>query len=478
MKKDKILLILYVVLNLLILSIIGICNQNFNLVTYFSLLQIILSILLISHVNKRFLSIPIIFLSLSYLFHFGQSIIISFGFNDVYAYKSVFSTSSLGLYMQAEYFAMVSHFFVTIGLVNGKQFLHNYMQFKKEDRKSLSRIATIALIVISVSILPMLYLDFIKLLAVINSGYLSTYDTYMSGINKYLSFFAQFARPAIAMLLISHKNDTKRATILYVFASLYLFLVMLSGDRSTNMIYFITYSFIYFRLVKELKLKTILVLAVGGYFLLGFVSTISVFRDGSSFTLDSFIYYFRHRSNDGVFYSILREFGGTIKTLVYSIRFTPSYSNYNFGLTYILSWFGVLPKLPDFLSEFLIIHFTFTRSFPATYQGSLGGSYLGELYYNFGWLGCIMSVIVGYFIGSVNNLAEFSIKKKDWLILSLIMVLFPSIILWVRGYFVELLFKFFWLSLFSIYLYKYGERYAIFRWILSKYEQTLKPQGE
>ena len=190
---------------------------------------------------------------------------------------------------------------------------------------------------------------------------------------------------------------------------------------------------------------SIIIAIVAGYFLMGFVSAISLFRY-TDFSLESFLQVFNLRSSDGVVYSVLREFGGSMISLIYSMRFVPSYANYNFGLTYIISLLLISPKLPQAMVNALNNNFAFTSVFPSAYLDSLGGSVLGELYYNFGWLGALCTLFLGLFISRIDIKINQSKQCKDWITLGMIVSFLPQIFLWVRDYFSGILFVGFWIS--------------------------------
>lgn len=452
-KKKFISSLVFSIFNIILVIILFNNEPDIKLTTYLSTVQLILALIILKMNKNSIFSITAIFLILSYLFHFGQAIIIAYGFNDIYAHRSILSITSPESFLKAMYFAMVSHYFITLGMVWSSTTRKPLLVIQDNENIMLNRLKFIAIIVLIVTIVPLIYLDILKIITVKSSGYVSTYETYTTGINKFLHLFAQFARPAITLLLISYKNDKKKANLIFGLSSLYFIFMMISGDRGTNIINLLTNIFVYYKIIRNLKTKNIIIVAVIGYFFMGFVSTISILRDTSQISIDGLIYYYKYRSSDGIIYSVLREFGLTIKTLIYSIDFTSASSEYNYGSTYIFSWMNLSPKLPDSIIKAFSTDFTFVKSFPLAYQESLGGSYLGELFYNFGWFGSIISFFVGRLIGNIDNSIENAIDNKNWVVFSLLMILFPNLLLWVRGYFVELIFRLFWLGTFVLLIY-------------------------
>lgn len=452
-RKKFISLLLFSIFNIILMLILINNEPGIKFTTYLSTIQLIFALIILKKNKNSIFSITAIFLILSYLFHFGQAIIIAYGFNDIYAHRSILAITSHESFLRAMYFAMISHYFITLGMLWSKTTRKPLLVINDNENSMLNRLKFIAIIVLIVTIIPLIYLDILKIITVKSSGYVSTYETYTTGTNKFLHLFAQFARPAITLLLISCKRDIKKANLIFGTSSLYFIFMMISGDRGTNVIYLLTNIFVYYKLIRKLKTKNIIIVAVIGYFFMGFVSTISILRDTSQISIEGLIHYYKYRSSDGIIYSVLREFGLTIKTLIYSIDFTSASSDYNYGLTYVFSWMNLSPKLPDIIINTFSTDFTFVKSFPLAYQESLGGSYLGELFYNFGWFGSILSLFVGRLIGNIDNFIENSIENKNWVVFSLLMILFPNLLLWVRGYFVELIFRVFWLGTFVLLVY-------------------------
>lgn len=424
-------------------------KDNFNLVIWISIFLVIISIVFFKIQRGTFLQIAIIFILFTYLFHFGQSLIITLGFDDIYAHRNVLSSTTYNTYINAELFSMSVIYIFSIGyLFSGRKIAIDDRRNSKFNERELFRIRKIALLILIIGIIPMIYSDVSKIDALISGGYLNTYNTYSSGIGKLLFTFGHLGRTGLLLLMFSLQKNKTIATRLLLLTMSYYTVMMLSGDRSTNMIYIISSFFIYFKYIKSMKTKHVIIGLIAIYFLAGFLSAISLFRQ-SDFSLTSFFDVFSMRSKDGIIYSCLREFGVTLGSLVSAIEYIPSYSNYNYGMTYITSIFAILPKLPDFLVEIFNNSFTFIHAFPNQASAQLAGSYIGELFYNFGWFGSIFSVFIGLIIGKIENVMNKSVNIK---LISIYIVLLPSLLLWVRDFYCNLLFKTFWIGLLIYFL--------------------------
>lgn len=445
--KKNILFYNLISILLIIISFLG--KEHFNLITWLLIIETIITVFTMRKGNS-FLSVGTIFIIFTLLFHCGQAMIITFGINDPYYKRSVIAEAIGNEFIIAEIYVLISIFFW------GKGYLYwtnkkskNIVPINKEsmlEDNSLKFIRNVAIIVLAISIFPLIYTDLLKIFTLKSGGYMATYDTYKNGIGKYLSLIAKFARPAISILLISYKNDNKKCRLVLLLSCIYFTVMMLSGDRSTNIIYMMVNLFLYYKIVKKMKFKTVITYLIIGYFFLGFISSISMFRY-SELTISSFFNVFSIRSSDGIIYSCLREFGGTMKTLMYAMRFIPEYSPYNYGLTYIIGLTNISPKLPISFVDNFSNCFGYVNVFPTAYQNSLGGSFLGELYYNFGWFGIFVTSIVGFYIGKLDYMFEKEIYNKNWVKVAIITSFIPYIILWVRDYFSGIFFVGFWMMI-------------------------------
>ena len=439
----------YIGSNILLLLVAFLGRSNFNLVAWVSIVQLVLTLGVMIWGMREFVLVGVIFLALTYLFHFGQSLIIALGFNDLYADRNVLAKTSFDSYITAELFAMTSMFFVGLGYLIVNRFSINRNCSPKENSlednltsEAIYEIRKVSLIIFSVSVFPMVFIDTGKILAAILGDYMDTYKVYATGLGKIMYAISQFCRPSIIVLLFTYANDKKKANAILIASTLYYLFMMLSGDRGTGMIYLIANFLVYFRFVLQLKVFHVIAGVVACYLLMCFLSVISAFRY-RDFSIESFLAVLSLRETDGIIYSFLREFGGTMISLVYAIDYIPSYSPHAYGLTYLTGLITVLPSVPDSWAEALMPIWSFVRSFPVEVQNSLGGSFLGELYFNFGWFGSAAAVLVGMLLGSVDR--EFLLKKSPFVI-AVALVALPTLFLWTRDFYCTMLLHAFWFA--------------------------------
>lgn len=144
---------------------------------------------------------------------------------------------------------------------------------------------------------------------------------------------------------------------------------------------------------------------------------------------------------------ILAEFGGTILTLYTVIDNVPEAVSFSNGLTYIGSITILLPFSTRILGDYFLSNISVGDAMNVYFGGGLGGSWIAEIYYNFGYFGILIVPVFSYYINrfsdmfSYNKLPKYSINKALMFYLLIPLFVFP------RGYFYT------FVSYFNIYIY-------------------------
>ena len=270
--KQKSILFLYITISFFVVLAGFIFQSSFNAMTYLIIIQL-LTIIISIKFTKKLMSVGTIFIILLYIFHCSQAIITTFGFNDPYFHRSVIARSQDNEFIRAELYVLISMafwgLFYLSTIINCKiNDMDNRYSYDLVDKVYLDRLFSIALAIFLVSFIPLLYSDIQKIQALKSNGYMDTYTTYREGYGKYISLIGKFARPAITLMILGLCYKPQKARIILLFSTIYFGIMMLSGDRGTNIIYIVTNLFIYFRFVSMPKFKTIVMAGVVGYFFL------------------------------------------------------------------------------------------------------------------------------------------------------------------------------------------------------------------
>lgn len=398
------------------------------------LFQLLGNYLLIGRLARNKVSAGLLFLSLMTLFHFGRLFVSDSAFSMPFGAEAL--KGALLLSFLCISFLSVGYAFSTKNeLVSKSDYLVSI------NDKTLSQIRKVSIYIIALTFIPLIIIDFLQIQYTLENGYGGLY-TYM-GQNlfiKYFGMFTTFTRPAILLLILTYKNSPKKALRVLIAFCAYSLLTMLSGARAEPMIFMLSALLIYLKGVKSLSERSVF------FLVLFFVATIYVIPFLSSFRVES------HEvgevmsnvaKDSNQIESILDEFGGTVVSVIYSMVFT---SHFNYGLTYLCGLVTISPKLPESLLPLLSTQLTYTNSFPESYQAFLGGSCIGEAYYNFGWLSPLLFIIIGNMLAKVDYyLSNFNRRNVMGILISITVL--PYLFLWVRGFYCTMIFPVVWVPL-------------------------------
>lgn len=348
------------------------------------------------------------FIVLSYLFAFGQSILISFGFKLP---NSPFSISYSGFttydIKNSAMLGMLAICTVAIGFCMVIQKKVETIQPPPvfRDEKNLCQIGWVLLII---SIIPTFYLLFVDIAGTFSSGYGSTLNAYI-GIEKICSLISGFFTSGLLIIFCFERKRPSRVC-LYVCVSLYCLLQIAGGSRISVFrlgIVFFVITNLYFKTINKRKALLIFFACLAGTFIFSIVSSarnyIYNIADLSLFIKEITINVWENN----FLVASLREMGNTqiINTLVYSK--CPSEVGYQYGLSFIKMLWAILPNLiGSVYTGHVGVDITFSALYTKTSSG-LGASYISEGYWNFGWLSLIYFILFGYILGKV----EMSFNK-------------------------------------------------------------------
>lgn len=420
-----------------IVCLLGIFASSIEELSIFIKIQMIgNTILLLSTKSKRFISIGLFFFILLCIFHFGRLIFLEI---------NPLPTVSPEIVLRSYKFSLIMISAVVVGYLF-------YLSKKKKDVSTTSivlddnivrRIRKVSYWIIALTIIPLIYIDFIKIQYSLANGYVGIFSLgNENAFVKYASVFTAFTRPAVLLLIISYYKIQKKARTVLIAFFAYSILEMLSGARSTSMIYIVASLILYSRLFSFKKSNLIIILLLF-FSTLYILPSITVVRQGSYSVKEVMIASNLVKEEGGQVKALLSEFGGTQISVAYAILFTNSF---NGGLTYLNSLINISPKIPESILPIISKDLTYTNSFPSENQYTLGGSCIGEAYYNFGWFAPLFAFLLGMIIGRIDvGLCE--INKSNFYTNIMLIAGLPFILLWVRGFFCTMIFPMFWVPL-------------------------------
>lgn len=424
-----------VVLTYYVLSIIGIvhCVSNVLLLKFICKLPIV--------------SIPNMFAFFSFVFHCGQIIKIGFSIEGTVPLP-IENYASMSEIIDSFFFYLFSQvvFFCTVALIERHDDADRRSVLIKWRNKSSFGVSKYGMILMGIGIIPRLYIDVLSLIRASINGYEGVYSIYFPQAIQSIAFFCD---AGLILLLFGNKN-TKSEGIIFWGTILYKCIMMTSGGRQDKVAFLLIWIYIYYFVINKISFKRLFFLGCLCVAGLWFINSIGSIRTENTTGIAETINFLKSGTMNNVLGDTLGEFGSAFATLEIAYKHTPSSIQYGYGRTFLAGCLSVVPLLVNqipVLSETVI----FLTQLPKNITFAMGGSYLGELYYNFSWFGILGSVVLGVFItrlhnGIVNNNDMSSDLYKAWC-----SILSTAMLLYVRGYFTDMMQKLVW-TYFVIYL--------------------------
>lgn len=223
--------------------------------------------------------------------------------------------------------------------------------------------------------------------------------------------------PALICLISGKKNNKKKfAQIVMILYMVYSVVIMtMSGARRAYitgiLALFVFYNDFFssenrhkYKFLKNIMILIMMIIC------LNFLTLIRDSRHSALGIGAIFAGNFRDLFSIDFIWETLAEFGITGSVIYFSVYFVPTFFKYMYGSMYLASMVYILPvgwliKLSN-ASGGVIIN-NLAQSHKMTIS-SVGGSVLGDLYINWGWLSLVAAVILGYLMGKITY-----ISKKD-----------------------------------------------------------------
>lgn len=360
-------------------------------------------------ITREIINIYLIFIIFSFIFFLGQPI--SMMMNENFNSYGILTIESLphDSVNYALIFIIQSILLIQLGaIISGIRKKKVKLSTKSSVDYSRSMII-VGYILLMISVVPVAIILINNFRAIATGGYaaifLASHNTSAGLGGGYIRILANLFIPAILLLIIGESEKRKRQFFWVAVALLYIGLFFLVGIRGSTSLFLFAIILVFHFTVKRFSKKKVFILALSGFafiIIMKFISIIRAVVRGNmgiwniiSDTWHSFIV-------GGPFFSALSEFGTTLVAISLVFEHSPSTFPFNNGLSYYNSLLAVLPNL------FWDVHpaaaaGTMDEKFSPllTIYGGLGGSFVSEVYYNFGHYGLWVMPLIGYMLGKL-----------------------------------------------------------------------------
>lgn len=364
-----------------------------NIIGFISLGLMVLIIFSWFKLTGSFFNLYMFFLIFLLIFNFGQFIAVTingFDLSVLNSYVNVINEFSTETLLKATFIAYFSVLCLQFGGLI--MFKKNNIKSKYENIAYVSYCKYIGIILLMISFIPMLYYDYLYIQHSITVGYSLSSLSVNYGIIDDLS---RVAKVAIIFLMLGYKNNLKLARIIYFTSVVYsVFKIYIIGQRGYEFIFLIIITYIYYKYITSINISKLLKIGFCTIFLLSMMNSVVYIRETTSkVTIDRVV---NNIINNNLVVEILAEFGSTFYTTGLIIKNVPDTIDYSYGLEYASAALSVLPNIGNinyYLNEINIIN---KMNYMSNGKIGIGGSFIGEAYYNFSYLIFIFMIIAGY----------------------------------------------------------------------------------
>jgi len=339
-----------------------------------------------------------IFMSLSFLFMFGEQLLYLFGVkvDEMWIYRGLLRKETI--YITA-FFTLYTYLVMHLGytLVLHKRVAKLILPDENADLKSRKRLMKAGIIVAIISLVPTSYYLGRKIFLSIILGYGEMLNEMNisgeGGIDTLVVVLSSFMIPALLSMFIAKNKGSKWP---WVLVAIYVGVYMLSGSRidSFCLMCGILYAniLVHSKLTKK-SLVTILVVGVSIALVFSFVSHSRNSQESSNKEVVSQLV------DNNPITEILKEMGFTFCATGVVIEHCPSDKPFLYGQSYLS---GLLYALPNAITG---NYYTKTPEVDSGFKdyistgGGIGSSFIAEGYYNFGWFSILLFLLYGYLGG-------------------------------------------------------------------------------
>lgn len=310
-------------------------------------------------------------------------------------------------------------------------------------------------ICVFLGIIPYLINEFIYISDAFKWKYQSEYSTNMSGSG--IGLIGNLFLLGYIMILYSNQNNKIRFDFMFCLLVIYqLFRMYITGDRSTGITLILVLIMIRNRFISRIKGRKLIKYSILGIVTLYFLKIIETIRQTKTFIPKNIfqILPLKNMIGNTFFDFSTNVWSGMM--VRYCMRQNP---DYRYGLTYIAAIIGKplsILKITDTVWQYgafsNYINSPERDHLISVIKNAMGGSFSGEIYFNFGWFGIIIVFWIGYILAMISKISIDGIHANPT-VSAFLLYINSSIIWWTRQYFTSVSWHlvFYGLTIFILY---------------------------
>lgn len=396
--------------------------------------QLMLALYIDIRSEKSIFNPLVVYEVVMYLFLFGQCLM--WILTEDYSGRNIIDIYNKDLIEKAEIFTLISMFFFHIALfsTNSRRVKHITNNRSSQLRAAMFLCGKILL---CITIIPEIIYNVRIFTIARNMGYMGIYTTQTNYFMQLILTIREFFFPAVILTLCGdRKNNRLLRNALVTVIILDAFISLYVGSRADAIMQIISLTLI-LQVIKKEKSKieksTIIKFFVLFFVLIIASNVVRIIRIMPNRDISTFFKYMFLELNvsDNMIVGIMGELGGTMATLLETMILVPSNYKYLFGSSYFyaLTWL-----IPGFLTNNVWTKASMNNWIDTVrYTGSgWGFSTTAEAYFNFGFYGTLVFIIIGFAAGKLFKKLDYEFYCKNPVEFALSFIMFNRLLIFSR----------------------------------------------
>lgn len=428
--------------------IVAIGNLNYNIYTIekiigvFSTLNFALFFFQLKKNNRDYFSVSTLFVIFMYLFNLGLPISRLFGWIDDtgtrFMARRIYSMGADTFidYMVYVYW-LISMLQIGILYYYGKNTSFVVSDERTDYNYLLKICRKIGSILVFIGIVPYFYNEYIYIHDSLIYGYQNTESaSNLSGTG--IGLIGNLFMLGTMMWLFAFQKEKKVFDTLFCVLTIYqIFRMYFTGDRSTGIVLILIWLLVRHNFVAAIKGKKAILYAIVIYIAMIFIKMIEITRTFSNLKASEI---FHELVQSNIIAETVFAYGGNVWSGIMVYYSVPSSGMFRYGLTYLAAIIGKplsILKITDVVWQFAdfsnFLQEDARGPVVANIRSAMGGSFSGEWYFNFGWIGIAIIPIFGFILAKFSDACV--IKTNNPVKSAFLLYVATMVIWWVRQYF-------------------------------------------
>lgn len=353
-------------------------------------LAVLIYIMLSWRICRRKLTSPVIWFVIFYFICIFGQVFIRFVFETELDFFDILKPYSINEINNAITLSAIS----MLGIATGALVFNGRINNVTYQRSNIKTTKYFAWFLFAIAIVPGLYYYFNSFQNVLQGGYSAVYSDLVFGYGSIPKRIGNLLPLSLLLLMVVYKSKKFFIVGILLCSSKIFF-----GNRGLPMLEVFAFLLIYNFYVNRISKKNILKILLSGYLVLYLFTFIRSFR---GLPLRDWIFDLSSWQSilidKNPILDVVYDLGTAIAPTISAIILFPNVIDFQYGLTFFYTFLLSIPDFfgirPDYIEDYGNI-----TSVIAQKQGSsFGGSFVAEVFSNFGWFTPVVMVFVGYLL--------------------------------------------------------------------------------